>query len=240
MADLPETDKIVNFAKNLGFTKINSELLTEAFTHSSYAWDNPPLKNNERLEFLGDAVLKLAVSNMLYKSGNIEVISEGKMSEIRGIAISDRFLVNFANELNFKDLIFISEGFKKEGGLNMQSTLSCAFEAFLGALFVAGEDISKIFDFVEKLYKKYENDLKADILKFNAKAILQEYTQSKAKDLPKYEIISQDGKGSKLTFTAQVSYEGQILGTGVGRTKKEAEIFAASEACIKLNLTEKQ
>lgn len=237
MSDLRRTEKIVNFLAQTGFSDADVEKVNAALTHPSYCIDDKSAEHYERYEFLGDAVIKLAVSGYLYRK--FPDYAEGKMTTIRAIVVSDRFLVNFAEKLKLAELVRVSASFDKEGGRYKQSTQACAFEGFLGALYDSGISTSRIFEFLNNLCAPYIENIEDCFLKFNAKALLQEYTQSLTKTLPEYKIISQTGKQNELRFTAEVSYEGKILATGEGWTKKEAEVNAAAAACKKIGIAER-
>lgn len=236
MSDLRRTEKIVKFLAQTGFPDADVEKVNAALTHPSYCFDDKSAEHYERYEFLGDAVIKLAVSGYLYRK--FPDYAEGKMTTIRAIVVSDRFLVNFAEKLKLAELVRVSASFDKEGGRYKQSTQACAFEGFLGALYDSGISTSRIFEFLNNLCAPYIENIEDFLLKFNAKALLQEYTQSLTKTLPEYKIISQTGKQNELRFTAEVSYEGKILATGEGGTKKEAEVNAAATACKKIGIAE--
>lgn len=234
---MPEYSKqIAKFLTATGFSKLNPKEFEPAFTHPSYAFENNLAENDgyERLEFLGDAVLKLVMSNILYNK--FPDYQEGKMTNIRAILVSDDFLYNLAEDLDLKSYIRISKSLEKDGGRNIPSISACVFEAFLGKLFELNVPLTEISEFVEKCYSKYIDDIKNFLPKFNSKAILQEYTQSLNKDRPEYELISCEGAENNCDFTVKVLYHGEQLGIGVGKTKKQAEREAAYKACIKLNI----
>ena len=228
---------ISSLLKKTGFENLEKKFFEPALTHPSYTIEHklPPTDCYERLEFLGDAVLKLVVSDMLYKK--FPTSNEGKLSNLRAILVSDDFLFNLAQDLDLKKYLRLSKAFEKEGGRNVVSVSACAFEAFLGVLFEQGVEIQKISDFLNGLYLKYDEELKIILPKFNSKATLQEHTQKVNQDLPIYELISKEGDDNDATFTAKVSYHDEELGVGVGKTKKQAEREAAYQACLKLKIT---
>lgn len=228
---------ISDFTDKYSFKITNQALIEAAFTHPSYTEENnlPQTQCYERLEFLGDAVLKLVISDILYKK--FPESREGKMTNLRSILVSDDFLSNLAEDLDLKKYIKISKALEKEGGRNNPTISACVFEAILGALFEQGIPLAEISDYLKNLYEKYIDKLDFYLPKFNSKAILQEYTQSLNKDRPQYELVSSNGKENDMTFTVNVIYNNQILGAGTGKSKKQAEREAAYQACIKLNLT---
>ena len=228
---------ISSLLKKTGFEHLDKKLFEPALTHPSYTIEHKmPAKDcYERLEFLGDAVLKLVVSDMLYKK--FPNSNEGKLSNIRAILVSDDFLFNLAQDLKLKNYLRLSKAFEKEGGRKVVSVSACAFEAFLGVLFEQGVEMAEISKFLNNLYLKYDEEFKTILPKFNSKATLQEYTQKINQDLPIYELISKLGEDNDATFTVKVSYHAEDLGIGVGKSKKQAEREAAYNACLKLKIT---
>lgn len=210
---------------------VNTNSVMFALTHTSFIKDNnlPYAECYERLEFLGDAVLKLIVSDILYKK--YPDFSEGKMTNLRAGLVSDEFILNFANELNLSKYIRMSDALEKDGGREIPSILSCAFEALLGAMFESGISYCEIYDFVKKLIDKYFDLLENQLPKFNSKSILQEYTQAQDKSLPEYKTETRSSG-----FFTTVYYKDNTIGVGTAKTKKEAEREAAYNACIKLKL----
>lgn len=225
-----------SFLLKTGFDNLDKKDIERAFVHPSYTKELSIDYVNcyERLEFLGDAVLKLIISDLLYKK--FPNYKEGQMTNLRAILVSDEFLFNLAEDLDLKSYIRMSKALENDGGRNIPSISACVFEAFLGALHENSISLDKISKFLEKLYSKYINNLDSFLPQFNAKATLQEYTQSLNKDRPEYLLISQTGSDNNTYFTVNVIYNGEILGIGQGKSKKQAEREAAYQACIKLKL----
>ena len=220
-------------AEIFGVEITNPSLYNTALTHSSYTQDNnlPYTECNERLEFLGDAVLKLTVSNVLFKM--YPQTNEGEMSKIRSIVVSDNTLAKIAKEKGLDNLLIMSKSEEKQGGRKLDSLCACAFEAILGAYYLDGK-LSEICSFIEKTFTPYIVEVKDNFVKYNAKEILQEYTQGLTKTRPVYEVVSETGPEHKKEFEVSVSYNDEILATEKGSTKKDAEQKAAYSACIKL------
>ncbi len=225
------------FLSRYGFKDLDERIFLAAFTHPSYSFEHGLSENEsyERLEFLGDAVLKLVMSKMLFEK--FPNYQEGKMTNIRAILVSDDFLYHLAEDMELKKYIRISTALEKDGGRNTSSISACVFEAILGALFESNVSLERIYEYLDKLYSKYLNDVKNFLPKFNSKALLQEYTQGKNKDLPKYEQTDCTGAENNCEFTVKVTYHGEELGIGKGKSKKAAEKEAAYKACLKLNIT---
>lgn len=229
-------NSIDKLLKKINFIDIlDKKLIKQAFVHTSYTneHDKSHLESNERLEFLGDAVLKLCCSDFLYKKFPNQ--PEGDLSKIRAILVSDATLMIFASELNFEILIKLSFSEKKQKGQFRQSTLACAFEAFIGALYLQ-TTLQNIQKFIIPFWEKQLPSILNNMDKINAKATLQEYTQSKNKKLPIYEIVNEYGLDHEKTFEVAVSYNDKMIAKGVGTSKKEAEQNAAYQACLKLGV----
>lgn len=222
-----EVEKVFNIEA------VTAENYRHALTHPSYSKSKelPYDECYERLEFLGDAVLKLAVSNILYKE--YPEYTEGQMSKIRSIVVSDYILAKISKDLGLSDLIIAAEHDAKQGIKQLESVAACSFEALLGAYYLDGK-FFEVMEFLEEVLHPYILDVDKNFEKFNAKAILQEYTQGLTKETPVYTLIKTSGADHKRTFTIEVSYRGEVVGQGSGKTKKEAEQHAAYAACEKL------
>lgn len=213
----------------------NKKLFQNALTHGSFTKENEisTLENYERLEFLGDAVLKLCVSNILYKI--FPNYSEGELTKIRSIAISDNSLAEVATKIGLKPLLIMGKQEEKMGGRDKKSILACAFEAILGAYYLDGK-FSELSKFLEDCLNDLINEVDNHFEKFNAKAVLQEYTQAQNKKLPKYNITKEVGPEHNKVFVIEVKYMEEVLATGEGKTKRDAEQNAAYNACLKLKI----
>lgn len=218
-----------------GIETITQELYKYALTHSSYTkeFDLPHTKCYERLEFLGDAVLKLTVSDVLFKK--YPQAPEGELSKIRSIVVSDNTLAQIAKSNGLQQLIIMSKHEEKQGCRNLNSICACVFEAILGAYYLDGK-LQEITQYIQKTFMPYIEDVRNNFEKFNAKAILQEYTQDKTKNTPVYKVIKEIGPEHKKEFVVEVSYNGEILATETGLSKKEAEQKCAYTACKELGI----
>ena len=217
--------------------KCDAETLNTALTHSSYCNENNLDYDlcNERLEFLGDAVLKLIISNILYKK--FPDYHEGDLSQIRSNVVSDETLYRIAEKINLKNYILLGDGENSNGGRNRHSTIACAFEALLGALYLDGK-LSETAEFLEKLFEEEISRVDSEGLKANTKALLQEYYQTYSTSVPEYVLTKQEGPPHNRTFYVDVFFEGEFLASGTGSTKKTAQKEAAKGACEKLGLLE--
>lgn len=222
-------------AEIFGIETTNEELYKKALTHSSYTKekDLPHTNCYERLEFLGDAVLKLTISDVLFKL--YPEAPEGELSKIRGIIVSDNTLADIAKKNGLPELIIMSRHEEKQGCRKLNSICACAFEAILGAYYLDGK-FDEIIKFIEKTFRPYIDDVKNHFEKFNAKAILQEYTQGQTKTTPVYTVINESGPQHKKEFEIEVKYNDEVLAIEKGSTKKEAEQKCAYSACKKLGI----
>ena len=207
----------------------NCNLFKKALTHPSFTKEQelPYIENYERLEFLGDAVLKLVTSELLYQK--YPQYSEGDLSKIRSIVVSDNTLSKIAHNIGLCNLIIAAKHELKQGVTNMESVCACAFEAVLGAFYLDGK-LLEIKEFLRTVLTSYIEEVDGNFEKYNAKALLQEYTQSIEKRTPNYKLVQENGPAHNKTFTIEVEYQGTVA-QGVGKTKKEAEQQAAYEAC---------
>lgn len=213
----------------------DKELLKKAFTHPSYTKENniPSEENYERLEFLGDAVLKLGISNLLYEK--YPDYSEGELSKIRSILVSDATLAKIAKEIGLNKFLILGCGEEKTGGRERESNIACSLEAIFAVYFIEGK-----FDYIIRFLKErilpLSDDIENHFEKYNAKAVLQEYTQGTSGVLPEYNVVKITGPAHSPVFEVQVSYDGKFLAMGKGRTKKDAHQDAAYKACSFLGI----
>lgn len=210
-----------------------SEYYIHALTHTSYTKENdlPYDECYERLEFLGDAVLKLIVSNILYNM--YPDYSEGEMSKIRSIIVSDATLAQITEETGIDKYIIAGKHDTKQGVTKIESVRACAFEALLGAYYLDGR-FPELMEFLGEILLPYIKEVDNNFAKYNAKAILQEYTQGLTKETPVYNLIDSKGPDHNKTFEVEVLYQNKVIASGEGKTKKDAEQKAAYAACIKL------
>lgn len=206
----------------------NKTLLKQAFTHSSYVNEHRKEKflDNERLEFLGDAVLELCISQYLYK-GNA-TMSEGEMTRLRAAIVCEDSLVRFAQDLEFGDYILLGKGEEQTGGRNRPALLADVFEAFLGALFL-DQGYNSVLTFLDK-YILPKITTGAFSHGMDYKSQLQELVQQTKGAIIEYIIIDEKGPSHNKEFNAQVQINNEVYKIGVGRTKKEAEQRAAKYA----------
>lgn len=227
--------KFQKLQEELGIKFQNEKLLYQAFTHSSYVNEHrrKPYEDNERLEFLGDAVLELTVSQFLYKK--FPMMSEGQLTKLRASIVCEPSLVSFANELSFGSYVLLGKGEELTGGRARPALLADVFEAFIGSLYL-DLGLPSVFSFLEKyVYPKINEGAFSHVMDY--KSQLQELIQRNALGLIEYEVLEEKGPAHNREFVSRVSLNKEELGTGVGRSKKEAEQHAAQVALEKLKKT---
>ena len=212
----------------------NKSLLRQALTHSSYSNERQmhKLYNNERLEFLGDAVLELITSEYLYKSHTN--VPEGNLTKLRATYVRESSLAYCARQMDLGNYLFLGKGEDATGGRERDSILSDALEAIIGGIFLDG-GFTNAKEFVTK---EVLNRIEQAELFFDSKTILQELVQSKYTDAIVYELINEEGPDHNKEFTVAVTLNNEKLGEGKGRTKKAAEQQAAHQAIKKIKAGE--
>lgn len=214
----------------------NVALLQQALTHPSYANENPEgvVIDNARLEFLGDAVLNLIVTEELYR--NFPGLNEGELTELRVLLIKQETLARHARKLGLGSHLLLGKGEELTGGRERETNLADAFEALVGAIFLdQGIDMTRRF-ILAQLGDEIATVMDQDRRR-NYKALLQEFTQEKFKQLPVYQVVAVYGPDHARCFTVEVRLGGQTIGTGSGKSKKTAEMEAARAAWESLNIT---
>lgn len=207
----------------IGYTFQNKKLLRQALTHSSYANEKKlgKLGCNERLEFLGDAVLELISSDFLYKK--FPQIPEGELTKKRASLVCEPSLAYCAREFGLPEFLLLGKGENMTGGRNRDSIVSDATEALLGAIYLDG-GFSNAKKFVLNFIL---NDIEHKQLFYDSKTILQEMVQAKYKETLVYELIKEEGPDHNKSFEVCVKIGDEEIGRGLGRTKKAAEQVAA-------------
>lgn len=227
--------RVMNFARlqeKIGVRFHDESVLRQAFTHSSYVNEQrgKRIQDNERLEFLGDAVLELTVSQFLYKT--FPKMSEGEMTKLRAAIVCEPSLVKFAELLQFGDLVLLGKGEELTGGRQRPALLADVFEAFVGALYL-DQGLDAVFAFMERyVYPRVDKGEFAQVTDF--KSQLQEFVQQDNLGDIQYRIVEEKGPAHNREFVSEVLLNSRALGIGTGRSKKEAEQQAAARALIRL------
>ena len=235
MLSVDRKRELDEFITKLNIEKTYVELLDVALTHPSFNFEKniEDAPDYERLEFLGDSVLRLVISEMLFDK--YQNYDEGNLTKIRSYLVSDEFLAQLAGKINLGVFLKIGHHEEKDGGRKKESILACAMEAVFGAVFKSC-DFNTAKGFISKIYNMIEVDVSMILYMYNSKELLQQYTQSKTKSLPEYELTKEYGQAHNKTYEVCVRYQGDILGNGKAKTKKEAEKIAAFNALKKLKI----
>lgn len=220
--------KIENFENNIGCNFKNKDLLIQAFVHRSYINENPDfyLNHNERLEFLGDAVLELVVTEYLYKNYDKP---EGELTTWRAALVRTERLAQVARELGIEECLLLSKGESQQQGKARQTILANAFEALIGAIYL-DQGYQKAKEFIEKNLISYLPEILEKKLYKDAKSLYQEIIQEKYKITPTYQVLKEEGPDHCKKFLVGLFIEDKLIAKGEGYSKQEAEEQAAKKA----------
>lgn len=226
--------KLKELEGRIGYRFKDFHLLEHAMKHSSYTNEKHLKKYecNERLEFLGDAVLELISSEFLFQSYDTK--PEGELTKMRASMVCEPALAFCAREIGLGDYLLLGKGEEATGGRKRESITSDAMEALIGAIYLDGGFASA----KEFIHRFILNDLEHKRLFYDSKTILQELVQSRTDETVVYELISEDGPDHNKMFETAVRIGTKVYGTGVGRSKKAAEQEAAYQTILKLNHNE--
>ncbi len=210
--------------EKLGYVFKDKNLIKLALTHSSYANEHN-MECNERLEFLGDAVLELAMSRKLYDTIDLD---EGVLTKMRAKAVCEGALDLYASKIELSSYLYLGKGEEATGGRTRPAIIADATEAVLGAIYLDGG-----FEAAREIVKKFFEPYFDDVLKNkDYKSLLQEKLQSEKRSI-RYEIVRDEGPANNKTFEAVVYMDEILMGRGIGKTKKEAQQQAAKDALEK-------
>lgn len=215
----------------------NSSLLEQALVHSSYINENPSfaLTSNERLEFLGDAVLGLIVAEKLYQ--DFPHFNEGEMTKLRAALVRRDTLARMARAISLGDYLYLGKGEEANGGRRKPANLAAALEAVIAAIFLdQGSSVTQ--DFILSLLATELESMVSQDAGIDYKSALQELIQSQEQQTPSYHVVATVGPDHDRTFTVEVRLGEAVLGTGSGKSKKTAETEAAHSALKKTNFTQ--
>ncbi|MCG8599480.1 MAG: ribonuclease III [Verrucomicrobiales bacterium] len=214
----------------IGYSFSNASLLKEALTHPSLAYETKRRHfDNQRLEYLGDAVIQLILTDELYHL--FPTFSEGKLTKMRSRLVSRDGLMRFAEKIDLGSELLLGKGEAASGGSSRPSNLADALEALAGAIYLDG-GFEKSRQFILNNFREFIEEIAKEPDEINPKGKLQEHLQSIAPTSPTYRIISHEGPDHEKVFVAEVSWENIGLGRGEGSSKKEAETNAAANALI--------
>ena len=218
-----------NFERIISYQFKDLTLLDNALTHKSFVHENPTLnrKDNERLEFLGDAVLELCVSDLLMK--RYPDYTEGQLSRLRSSLVNELPLADLAQKFNIGDYLLLGKGEDISGGRTKNSLLANTFEALIAAIYLDC-GFEKTEDFIRSLVDSLIERGARLLVYRDYKTVVQEISQSRFKEMPRYNLINEHGPDHDKVFEIKLSIAGEITTYGTGKSKKEAEQQAAKEA----------
>lgn len=225
---MPIPMTLQDFSAVLGVPFADYELLRQALTHRSYINETPDeTEDNERLEFLGDAILDFLVGEYLFR--HFPEMTEGEMTPLRAALVKTRTLAGFARELEFGRYLRLGVGEQESGGRDKSATLCAAFEAVVGAVYLdQGLDVTRAF--VERLIAPSLARIRADSLHKDAKSEFQMWAQARYNITPHYEVVAAEGPDHDKLFTMRVLVGATVWGEGSGRSKQKAAQAAAEQA----------
>lgn len=218
--------ELENFQKNIGYSFTNIELLKNALTHTSYANEHD-VKSNEKLEFLGDAILEFVTSDYIFN--NYSHLKEGEMTKVRASVVCEESLYKVALMLNFSDFLYLGKSQQVGNGKTSPAILADSVEAVIAAMYLDG-GINPVKEFIISNLKSAIELASKSVGMKDYKTVLQEKLQTHGNVHIKYEIIAESGPDHDKSFTAQVKLNGKILASGTGKSKKGAEMEAAKNA----------
>ena len=223
--------------KALGIRFNDELLLQQAFVHRSYLNENPDftLPSNERLEFLGDAILDFTVAEQLYR--DFPELPEGELTKTRAYLVCRQTLAKVASSLKLGDWLLLGQGEEASGGRKKQSNLANTMEALIGAIYL-DQGLPEVKQFILRQLKPFLEKTKRGEISPNYKALLQELAQSEKHSTPIYRLVEATGPDHNKQFTVEVLIQDEVLGRGAGKSKKDAEIEAARLAWEKLRTEE--
>ena len=220
-------DALRECSLRIGYEFRNAGLLRTALIHRSWQAEHDVAQSNERLEFLGDAVLGWVVADLAFH--RLEDMHEGKLTDLRISVVNMNALADRARKLGIGEFVFLGKGEDAAGGRDKQSILSDTFEAIIGAVYLDG-GASVAFEFVRRMLGDALEDAIPNLEMFDAKSRLQEMCSRIGAGAPRYDTEG-EGPDHERVFTSTVHVDGRAVGKGSGRTKKAAEQAAAVEAC---------
>lgn len=221
---------IFEFLKRSGIVFHDKKLISQAFVHTSYMNEHPHgLHDNERLEFMGDAVLQLYSSTKLFAFD--PPLSDGEMSTRRSNLVCEEALAKVGREFHLNDYLLLGTGEEKNGGRNKDSIIADMFEAFIGAVYI-DTDIQNVWKLLDLLMDRHIKEATVSIVDYKTR--LQEYVQSDSARTIVYETLHSSGPSNNPVFEVAVKVDGLVYGVGKGSSKKEAQKNAAKDALAKV------
>lgn len=221
------TEIISELEEEICYKFKDRDLIVNALSHSSYANENKqPLGSNERLEFLGDSVLSVVVSEYLYT--HLTTVAEGDLTKLRASLVCEKSLHRFAMKINLGRYLLLGKGEENTGGRERPSILADAFEAVIAAIYLDGGMEAARAHILRFMPQDLQKGAKAAFGDF--KTVLQEIVQKNPEEKVEYVLIGEEGPDHNKRFVVEVMLNSQVIGKGKGRSKKDAEQLAAKEA----------
>ncbi len=223
---------LLDIQQRIGYQFENQELLERALTHKSYANENRLAAHNERLEFLGDAVLSLIISEYLMNA--CPTSSEGDLSRLRAAVVSEPALASIARDIDLGNYLLLGRGEEQTGGRDKDSLLANCLEALIASIYLDANNTA-VEQFVIRFFEDLIKKTCASRNTLDYKTEVQELCQDRLKQLPEYRIAAETGPDHLKQFTIELTIKGEVFGRGIGKNKKEAEQRAAKEALDNLS-----
>jgi ribonuclease-3 len=233
---IPSSHRVRELQERLGIEFSDSEILREALTHRSYLNEAEMVsQSNERLEFMGDAVLGLISTDYLFhRFGQLE---EGELTNLRSALVRTETLARFAQEINLGQYLFLGRGEEMSKGRQRAGGLACAFEALIAAIY-EDQGYEAARSFVMRFLERELEDVVVGRKHKNAKSMLQELVQARMQQTPTYHLVDESGPDHAKSFTVEVRVGNRVLGRGHDRSKRGAEQIAAEKALARLAATD--
>lgn len=227
-------DRLSELEKTLGYRFTDLRYLQKALIHSSFAFEQAQGEDNEKLEFIGDAVLDLVIGHILFR--RYPEMKEGELTRLRASLVNEQHLAKMALKVDLGSYLELGKGEESSNGRKKPSILSCAYEAVVGAVFEDGgyQTVSSV---VEEFFIPEIEGKKGELLIADAKSRLQEKIQERHNEAPSYRVDEEQGPSHQKLFSVSVLFRDKVLGRGQAGSKKEAEQRAAAQA---LELLEKE
>lgn len=238
MENASAKSRFQNLQDRLGYRFKDTAQLQQAFQHASYVNENvdEKLKDNERLEFLGDAVLDLAISHLLMD--RFPSADEGTLSRFRAMLVDEQGLCRVASRLHLGDFVLLGKGEEQTQGRRKPSILANTMEALLGAMYLDG-GYESAFQVIQHIFAVSLERIDTPEMVHDFKSRLQEFTQKMNRMMPRYRLVDENGPPHDRRFVVEIAYNGRTIARGEGRSKKEAEQHAAREALSCLEADER-
>ncbi len=231
---LTATERVAELEGRVAAKFADAAIALSALTHKSYCNEHKdePGGDNERLEFLGDAVVDLAIGQRLFEK--FPQAHEGELSKLRALVVNEDSLATVARSLSLGELLLLGKGEAQSGGRDKSSVLSDALEAVIAAMYLTGGGLPAVFEFVDRCFGRALDGVATGLQGDDYKSRLQEWAQSSLRTSPRYRVVGESGPDHEKVFEVELTIGEQSYGRSSGRSKKEAEQAAARSALSQL------